>query len=230
MKKLSLAFFFCLISIHLFGQNPLSKIPGNIYIDLGLTNWADDSGLPLESQSRSISISYMYEFTLTSSGQFTFNPGIGYSADNFFFKNGQTIGKSMDETQILDTNSFYDNTKKSKMVANYVEIPLEFRFRTHPGKDAFRLAVGAKFGYMFASHTKVKHETNGDTRISKDKGNFNLNDFRGQFVGRIGYKWINFFCAYGFTETFKENAVVNTNGPVTLDSTPYTIGITFSSF
>ncbi|MBB3700734.1 PorT family protein [Flammeovirga yaeyamensis] len=229
MKKLSLAILLSFISISLFAQNPLKKIPGNFYLDLGLTNWADDSGLPLETQSRSVSISYMYEFTLSSSGKFTFNPGIGYSADNFFFKNGQTLGKNGDQTQIVDTNLLFDNTKKSKMVANYVEIPLEFRFRTHPGKDAFRLAVGAKFGYMFASHTKVKHETNGDTRIAKDKGNLNLNDFRGQFIGRIGYKWINFFCAYGFTETFKDNAVAIPNG-TTLDSTPYTIGITFSSF
>ncbi|WP_281616316.1 outer membrane beta-barrel protein [Flammeovirga sp. SubArs3] len=231
MKKLSLIFFCIVLSYASFGQGALSKIPGNFYVDFGLTFWEDDSGLPLESQSRSISISYMYEFSLSPSGQFTFNPGLGYTGENLFFKSGMTLTHAGDQTIATPTNNLYDNTKKSKLVGNYFDLPVEFRFRTYPGRNAFRFALGAKVGVLMGGHTKVKYEDNGETRIAKDKGEFNLNRFKASLVGRIGYGWINFFCTYGLTNTFQDNTLVDTNGNlINVKDRPITVGITISNF
>ncbi|NME67018.1 porin family protein [Flammeovirga aprica] len=231
MKKINLFFCFLFFSLYSYGQN----IPGNFYVDFGATMWQDDKGLELETQSRSISLAYMYELVLDKNGQFTFNPGVGYTADNLFFKQGKTLVNDGSNTVPVDPNPAHGtriSTRKSKIVGNYLDIPLEFRFRNHPGRNAFRLAIGAKLSMLVDSHTKVKYEDqNGDVRVSKDKGDFNMNFFKAGLVGRIGYGWINFFCYYGLTNTFESGKLLNTDGTAfTGTDRPITIGITVSNF
>ncbi|MBD0401639.1 outer membrane beta-barrel protein [Flammeovirga sp. EKP202] len=228
MKKINLFFCFLLFSLCSFGQ----KIPGNFYLDFGATMWQDDKGLELETQSRSISLAYMYELVLDQNGQFTFNPGVGYTADNYFLKNGVTLYNNGSHTEPVGAIDSNQKLRKSKLVGNYVDVPLEFRFRNHPGRNAFRLAVGARLSLLVDGHTKVKYEDEfGNVRVSKDKGNFNLNRFKAGLVGRIGYGWINFFCYYGLTNTFESDKLLNTDGNAfTGTDRPITIGITVSNF
>ncbi|KXX68447.1 outer membrane beta-barrel protein [Flammeovirga sp. SJP92] len=230
MKKINLFFCFLFFSLYTFGQG--TGIPGNFYLDFGATMWQDDKGLELETQSRSVSLSYMYELVLDKNGQFTFNPGVGYTADNYFMKNGVTIYNNGNNTLPVDAVSGDQRLRKSKFVGNYVDVPLEFRFRNHPGRNAFRFAVGAKLSVLVDSHTKVKYEDEyGNVRVSKDKGNLNMNVFKAGLVGRIGYGWINFFCYYGLTNTFESDKLLNTDGVAfTGTDRPITIGITVSNF
>lgn len=228
MKKINLLFCFLFFSLCSYAQN----IPGNFYLDFGVTMWQDDKGLELETQSRSISLSYMYELVLDKNGQFTFNPGVGYTADNYFLKNAVTIANTGDNTSPLPAVDSNERLRKSKFVGNYIDVPLEFRFRTHPGRNAFRIAVGAKLSVLVDSHTKVKYEDQyGNVRISKDKGDFHMNRFKAGLVGRIGYGWINFFCHYGLTNTFESDKLLNTDlNSFAGTDRPITIGITVSNF
>lgn len=230
MKKISLLICSLFFSLSLFGQG--LGIPGNFYIDFGLTTWQDDQGLELETQSRSISASYMYELVLDTDGQFTFNPGVGYTADNYFFKNGVTLYNNGTNAIPVDAVGSNEQLRKTKIVGNYIDVPLEFRFRSHPGRNAFRLGVGAKLSVLMAEHTKVKFEDEyGNVRKSKDKGDMYMNRFKAGLVGRIGYGWINFFCYYGLTNTFEEGKLLNTDGTAfTGTDRPITIGITISNF
>lgn len=230
MKKIILLFCSLLFSITLFGQGV--GIPGNFYLDLGVTMWQDDQGLELESQSRSISISYMYELVMDTNGQFTFNPGVGYTADNYFFKNAVTIYNNGNNALPIPAVDSDESLRKSKIVGNYIDVPLEFRFRTHPGRNAFRVAMGAKLSVLVDSHTKVKYEDEfGNIRSSKDKGDLYMNRFKAGLVGRIGYGWFNLFCYYGLTNTFEENKLLNTSGTAfTGTDRPITVGITISNF
>ncbi|AZQ64437.1 hypothetical protein EI427_20130 [Flammeovirga pectinis] len=235
MKKLNLLFCILLFSLSSFGQG-LKSIPGNFYFDIGLSTWQDDKGAELEAQSRSISIAYMYELSLSTSGQFTFNPGIGYTADNWFFDKGMTVEKNQNSASMINAglvNPSANSIIKSKIVGSYLDIPLEFRFRSHPGRRAFRVAVGAKLSVLIDSHTKIKYENSyDDIRISKDRGDFYMNRFKGGLIGRVGYGWINFFCYYGLTETFTEGKLYEADGVTQFqgNSKPITIGITLSNF
>lgn len=232
MKKSFLILLISFISHISYAQGVLSNIPGNFYIDLGLVTLKDTpNDLDLHSQSRGISVSYMYELTLGSE-KFTFHPGLSYGHESYFFRDSKTIVKQDGGVTLPvafnDVSPYDAVVRKSKLAVNYIDIPLEFRFRTHPGRNAFRIGLGVKGGYMFDSHTKVKYRVNNteDVRISKDKGDFNLNSWRAGATARIGYGMFNIFGYIGFNRLFKQNAIPNFDG----DDIPIMLGLTLSSF
>ncbi len=113
------------------------------------------------------------------------------------------------------------------LVANYVEIPLEFRFDTTPEDIArsFNVAIGGRIGYLFDSKMKVKYKEDAETKIMKDKQNLGLTQIRYGVYSRIGVGAFNIFGFYNLTPLFEKD-----KGPDKTTMNSYTVGISINGF
>jgi hypothetical protein len=164
------------------------NIPGNFVVEFGFNR-------PLEKDSlfsigfwgsRTINVYYQRELRLFKS-KFSFVPGIGLSMERYKLKNLHTLAyrttDPTDEVELVPGNTAV--LRKSMIVTNYIEVPLELRFSTRPNDPArsFKVSAGARFGYLLDSFNKLKYREQGETKIAKDKQRFNMNQFRyGTFV------------------------------------------------
>ncbi|GAA4847676.1 outer membrane beta-barrel protein [Algivirga pacifica] len=216
-----------LTGIHAYGQMPAS-IPGNLYIDFGPAFFSENpDDIRLETQSRGVNITYLYKAELGES-KFSFNPGLGYGHESYFFKNQETIQDTGDQNVILNINDQFDisDFKKSKLAVNYIDIPLELHYRSNPGINSFLLGIGIKGGVRFNTHTKIKLETdNDDLVLQKVYDDFNVRRFRLGAMARIGYGRFHVFGYYGLVPLFTEKAFEGNN-----NDHPIFFGISLSRF
>lgn len=150
---------------------------------------------------------------------FMFKPGIGLGLDNFFFEQNLRFEPSGDTVRIDEgSNRSY---RKSKLSANYVDIPLEFRLATSSNsKKAFKFEFGGKIGILFEGHSKRKYDVN-DITIKEKASDLALRRFRYGLTGRIGYGRLILFTYYSLSPIFKEEFMPDIN--------PVIFGITLSS-
>jgi len=178
--------------------------------------------------------------------KFSFNPGIGLSMERWKFTNGamliDTLGTTgnnqitlgttgnnqIEQYNLLSPTRVYGQlAKKSMLVTNYLEVPLEFRFDTKPEDIArsFNVAIGARFGYRLNSFTKVKYKEDGETIKVKDKRGLGLNDFRYGIYTRVGIGGFSWFAFYNLSEMFDTG-----KGPHGRDINSLTVGISINGF
>lgn len=118
-------------------------------------------------------------------------------------------------------------TKKSMMVMNYLDIPVEIRFSLRPEDPgrSFKIAIGGRVGYLLGSHTKIKYREDGDLKKFKDNQNFNLSPFRYSIYTRIYLGNFNIFGYYNLNPLFEEG-----KGPGATKTQTFTIGVSLASF
>jgi hypothetical protein len=226
-----------IISFNLFSQEKPKKaarpnIPGSFMIDLGV-NRGIKSPTNFEQGfwgSRTLNLYYQYPMRFGRS-KFSFNPGVGVSMERWKFTNNyvvaDTTDNAMDEFLLIPGSALFTGIKKSMLVANYVEIPLEFRFDTAPEDIArsFNVAIGGRIGYLFESKMKVKYREDGETKIIKDKQNLGLSQLRYGVYSRIGVGAFNIFGFYNLTPLFEKD-----KGPDKTTMNSYTVGISINGF
>lgn len=214
------------------GDRP--NIPGTFMLELGLNNGLNaperfDVGL---WGSRTINVYYTYELQVLKS-KFSVIPGIGLSLERFKFKNGATLGYDADSLELFLPSETPNITgeRKSQLVTNYIDIPLELRFTSNPGDPnrAFKIGVGGRIGYLYDAFTKMKYKTDGEMKQLKDKQNFNLTRFRYGLFGRVGIGNFSLFAYYNLTPLFEEgDGLWEKRRPV--DFQTVTVGISLASF
>ncbi|MFU8844030.1 MAG: outer membrane beta-barrel protein, partial [Bacteroidales bacterium] len=143
-----------------------------------------------------------YNFMLGES-DFSFSPGIGLGVHNLYSESW--LVTTQDEIYFLEIPDTIDY-KKSKLTNSYLDIPLEFRFKS---KGEFRVAIGFKYGFLMKSQTKYKGEGDafniaGSKVIVKQARFDHVENTRYGFVGRIGYKWLNVYGYYQLSSLFTE--------------------------
>ena len=211
-------------------------IPGTFVLELGLNQ---DNGGPSDFSlglwgSRTFNIYYQYDFRILKSG-FSFVPGIGLSLERFKFKNEYTLGYTSSTSGELilipPADAAVPNIKKSHLVTNYVEVPVELRYTINPDDPArsFKVAFGGRVGYLFDSFMKVKYKENTEVKKYKDKQDFNLTKVRYGLTGRIGFGNFSLFGYYNLNPLFEEGKGLIENN-LNNDFNTYTIGISLSSF
>ncbi len=242
MRKLAAITIFTVLLIPAFGQdtttpNPKKTgrpdIPGTFTLELGVNS---ASGSPSTFDigfwgSRSLNVYYQYEMRILKS-KFSFVPGIGFSFERFKFKNEYTLdynGSSL--IMVSPQTAGRTNTKKSQLITNYIEVPLEICFRTNPEDPArsFKASVGGRVGYMFDSFTKIKYKEDGEMKKLKDKQDFNLQKFRYGVSAKIGVGNFSLFGYYNLTDLFQKDKGILENSQVKNFNT-VTVGISLSSF
>ncbi|MDN5200660.1 outer membrane beta-barrel protein [Fulvivirgaceae bacterium BMA10] len=249
MRNLILALFFLSFTTSTFAfENDNDKdkgkkkkvaspdLPGALLIDIGF-NFLNDNPEELDIGfwgSKTVNFYYYYDIPIGKSG-FSFNPGFGLGLDKFSFDNSVTIVSEINadnqqrEIVVKQLSELLPNTeiKKTKLAANYFDIPLELRFNLNKNNHerGIRFAVGGKVGFLLKSHTKIKYKEDGDVKISKQKENFGLNKIRYGAHARIGIGGFGFYGYYSLSELFQSN-----EGPLQTTTAPLNFGITFAGF
>jgi hypothetical protein len=221
-------------------------IPGIFTLELGLNrvlNGPENLKFGLWG-SRSFNVYYQYELRILKS-RLSFVPGIGLSLERFKFRDGQVIDyrrknglldEEITSTDTLDifsiTQSGITGMKKSQLINNYVEVPLELRYTLNPDDPArsFKISIGGRIGYMYDSFNKIKYKEDGEMKQLKNKENFNLTRFRYGAFAKIGFGSFSLFGYYNLTPLFKNNRGIYTDKTSFNDLNTFTAGISLSSF
>lgn len=210
------------------------NIPGTFVLELGINSALDAPerfDLALWG-SRTLNVYYTYELRLMQS-KFSLVPGIGLSLERFKFKNGATLGYDAEDSLqlLLPAETVITGERKSQLVTNYIDVPLELRFTSNPDDPnrAFKIAVGGRVGYLYDAFTKMKYKEDGEAKQLKDKQNFNLNRFRYGVYGKLGIGNFSLFGYYNLTPLFKEGEGLHENN-IPNDFQTVTVGISLSAF
>lgn len=168
----------------------------------------------------------MYDFIIKKSN-FSFGLGAGASNDNFYLDKKITYDPS---TQGTVFQAFPDTFKRYKFSTTSIEVPFEIRFRVQPHKrNTFKIAVGAKVGYLVGARTKYVGDGVNYEGIEVDKAKikeFNPPGINRLVYGvhmRLGYGRFGITGYYGLSELFKKG-----KGPAGWH--PINVGITLTPF
>ena len=131
--------------------------------------------------------------------------GIGYSINNY--NQNILISETNGIIEYNPTSSLisYDT---NKLTLHYLDIPVEFRWRTSTleSHKFWRIYTGFKFSYLVYDRSKYV-----DSQVTnKVTGNSDLNKFQYGTYLSVGYNTVNFYVYYGLNPIFK-SAVLNGN-------------------
>ncbi len=205
-----------------------------ILINLNFDSWIGHPSTvsPKWFSSRGVDVAILYDYIIAKS-RFSVAGGVGFNSHNihmeafpieYAIKSGGTYTKL--------GPSFFDgkNINVNKLSTNFVDIPIEFRYRSKPHKNGKRIAasVGFKLGWLVQSHTKTKTDEEffyqglNFGRKAKTYDIPNLTKFRYGLTARVGYAnfYLNFF--YSLTPLFKDGRGT--------EAIPISIGIGVSPF
>ncbi|SFD32179.1 Outer membrane protein beta-barrel domain-containing protein [Chitinophaga sp. CF118] len=184
------------------------------YVGLNGTGASDiNSGF-----NREFNLAFMYDIPLKNTN-FSLAAGLGVSSSNIYLKD-----QMIDLTKVSSSPDFESTTsyKKFKLAMNYLEIPLEIRYRQVPenANKGFKVGLGIKIGNLVNVHTRSVATVNGSKHIEKEANKSLFNTWRFAGTARVGYGNFSLYGTYALTTMFKESG--------TYDIKPYTIGISFS--
>jgi len=163
------------------------------------------SGLPQNMETnivnRGIAFDYVQELPLGTSN-FSIAAGLGFSSHNLYSNHTYSW-----DGENYNFNEIEQDYKNNKVSLNYVNIPVEFRFRTRNLPKTFRIHAGIKGGYLISAHTKYfgENDQQGREIKIKEKSLENIEPFLLGFNGRIGYGRVNLSTFISLTDLFVDN-------------------------
>lgn len=143
--------------------------------------------------------------------------GLGLRWNNY--RLADNIQMVPDSAQIFGYPDTGTNWEKSKIVANYLTVPLILEYQTNPYSSAnsFHVSAGMLLGWRFRTYTKMMTKEDG-RNVSKIKGeDFHMNPFRYDATVRVGWGIINLYGTYSLNALFKDD-----KGP---ELYPFAVGI-----
>ena len=208
--------------VYSHGQVVNESTKKRISIGVGLFSdiWMNSpDGMKTRTINQGVNVFGTYNLPFGKSN-FSFAIGLSISVHNLYwnymFKGSDD---SLQFVKIPDSIGF----NRSKLTLPYLEIPLEFRFKT---KSKVSVAIGFKVGYMIYGHSKWVGDdylfyTNNTLRYSV-KDIKNIERFAYGPTLRVGYKWFNLNAYYSLSKIFS-----NGKGP---DMYPITVGFVLMPF
>lgn len=184
-----------------------------LIIDINLDNWLNipDSIKTKTFRSRGMNLYFMKDMPFGAS-PFSFGIGLGISSHNVHSNAAVTYSGDTTFLSPVSSSISYDLNKLS---INYLDIPLELRFRTK-GNTKFKWALGFKAGYLINSHTKYR-DKEGKIKVYDID---NLMKYRYGVSTRIGIGQINLTGFYSLSPLF--------TGGMGPDVIPYSFGISLT--
>lgn len=224
MKKVLVTLIAMILSATSFAQLIANKTDNRVTVGVDLfhdfqLNTSDNWDARGFNQGASWYITY--NFPLGESSKHTVSIGAGMSHHNYFSYNRILNPYSTDTLIISDSYRDNENFKRAKVNVNYVDIPLELRFRI---KDQVKIGVGFKLGIRVMGKSKfVGPDDDGYIIHQKDMYIKNLERYTYSATLRIGWKWVSAFACYQFNPVFE----VGHDAPVIH---PLSVGLTFAPF
>lgn len=148
--------------------------------------------------------------------------GLGFSFNDYAFNDPITLEKTGNPAITVPVMLLNDTDgrgiKKSKLHVNYITAPLMLEVKTplRMGSSRLYLAGGVIGSLYLGSHTKFKYYK-GDKE--KSKSGFNINQWKYELTGRIGFGDFCIFANYSMSSLFKSD-----RGP---EVYPLLIGVSF---
>lgn len=205
-----------------------------LVLDFTYDNWIRNvNGLSTKKMGFGFNLYFFYDVLLGKS-RFSFAPGLGIGLSDV--NTNQQLIKPGDSTTIDNYTANYDKTKTNfvpfqadqnikRYMLNtlYVDIPIEFRYRSKPNKrnKSVKVAVGFKGGVLVENHTRVTQTgPDGNREVIKTRHYSDLSTFRYGPTLRIGYGPFSIIGYYGLGELF------TSNGPQSIH--PISVGISIN--
>lgn len=213
-------------------------IPGTFAVEIGVNR---AMGTPSKFDqgfwgSRSLNVYYTYDMRILKSRLF-FVPGVGFSFERYKLVNGRTLGyanaNANEVSMLTGIEAGYPvNLKKSMLVTNYFEVPVELKYMSRPEDPnrSFRISVGGRIGYMYDAMTKVKYSENGENKKVKNNQNYNLTRLRYGLSAHVGIGNISLFSYYNFTPLFEDKKGPKNDDATNTTINTFTIGLSIASF
>ena len=174
--------------------------------------------------NQGFSCALTYNFPLGESKKHTISIGLGYGGHNYFSYSRIVNPYATDSLQYIQYREDGEITtgfKRYKVNCNYIEVPFELRFRI---KDAWKIGVGFKVGYLVMAKTKyVGNNADGIKIREKYCYISNVENLSYTATLRVGYKWVNLYGAVQLSPIF----TVGHDAPTFL---PVSVGVTFAPF
>ncbi|HLG33657.1 MAG TPA: porin family protein [Bacteroidia bacterium] len=188
-------------------------------LDINFDNW-DKTPQYVEVKgfrSRGVNIMFMDEKPF-GKGNVAFAWGLGFSSQNFHtngeYKESGTIDSSYFDHNRLDSLDYDLN----KLSLNYIDLPLELRFRTNANAkgNRLKLSAGFKIGVLINAHTKF------DAGSIKYKQYHlrNIPDWHYGLTARLGFGKIGVSYFHSLTKLFHPGEG--------MEITPYSIGVSIT--
>lgn len=141
--------------------------------------------------------------------------GLGISWMQYKFSNNFELSEGQDELIFTPLEGEF---RKNKLKTTFLEVPVLLTLAPFRKKSYF-LSGGVYGSLLISSKQKLKTE-NGS--VTKNRDDFNLNQFRWGLEGRIGLGPIGFYVQYSLVELFDDN--------LQAELFPINIGITLWNF
>ncbi len=205
-------------------------LPGKLLINIGSSYFVNPpDGMKTKwLGSRPLDIYYTYPVDIESL-KLSIVPGLGFGFDRFSFQKSVVLAYQAEgNVQNLVLDSIENVTAlRSKLIINYVDLPVEIRFvpKIEAKEKSFFVGVGGSVGYLFEAHTKFKYEEDGSKEMTKQREDWNLNKIRYSVHARIGVGGFSVYYKMGLSNVFQTG-----KGPNGFDLTSNTIGISFNGF
>ncbi|GAA0874191.1 hypothetical protein GCM10009118_05990 [Wandonia haliotis] len=189
-----------------------------LVVDICYNDWlGDKNGTKTQWYSIGYNINLLFDVPFNKQSTASMGIGLSFSHVNLM-NNGVLRSNDSLETTTL-TPHFAGETprKMNKFVANYIEIPVEFRFRS-PGYQHFKFHLGFKAGVRISSFERWKE----GSKKFKEFNHPDIARFRYGITARIGIRNWALFGSFFISDLF-----TNSQSSQLL---PYSFGISLSLF
>ena len=213
---------FLLMTTSLQAFEPPRMHPTDRFIVTPFTDLWQNSpdNMDLRTIQRGVNISLLQDMSLGRSN-FSIAAGLGFTSHNLYSDHFYLFDPTNEQYDFFPITADYD---KNKLSLNYLNVPVQVRFRSRELNNTFRLYAGIKVGYLINAHTKYDGEMrypNFDTicdgeldllwgtrtRKFKEHDLNNLYDWHISLTAMIGYGRVNFQMYYPLNDMFKDNPV-----------------------
>lgn len=225
MRKFFIFYFF-IVSLNAFSQEePNFSAIDSLYREdqfyFGVTYnilKAKPIGVSQNSFSTGLNLGLLRDFPINKARTFAIAPGLGFSYSNY---KENLIVEDKEGTINYGTILSGVNYDKNKLALYFVDLPIEFRWRTSTFESHkfWRVYTGFKFSYLLLSQSRYV-DVNQSFKINN---NPDINKFHYGAYLSVGYNSWNLYAYYGLQNMFKKG---NLNGnPIELST--LNIGLMF---
>jgi len=223
MKKVLFTLIVLIISTSGYAQLIANKTDKKFTVNLDFFNdfqIGANENWDARMLNQGFSAALTYNFPLGESKKHTVSIGLGYSGHNYF-SYSRIMNPYTTDTLVFRQYREDENFKRYKLNCNYIELPMELRFRI---KDAWKIGVGFKVGLLVNAKTKYVGFDDNETLIH-EKYTYINNVERYAYTAtlRVGYKWVSLYTAMQLVPVFE----VGHEAPKLM---PFSVGLSFAPF
>ena len=174
----------------------------HMLIDFGWETFTSKpNGVEFKWYNNGINIQLFYDQLFGQSG-FSAAIGGGFSSQSYY--SNRQIRRDTTYSPLLYSKwstPDYVPYQKNKVSTSWVEIPIEFRYRTKLDDWGYRwkFSIGGKVGFLLDTHDKI---VNNDGVKFKTYYFPDMNRVRAGLIARAGYGKVNFTAFFSLTEFF----------------------------